>query len=207
MLASTLLLLAAVPAAPSEGHHLVDVGGRTSVKVRAEVEELAATLHEGGYGELNVLVADNADDAFARSVFDAWPIGHLETFDGALLVVTPRTAHVVLGDGFGRIAKAQVPQLVGKWIVPALQQGDVDTATATGTRAMLDLMVRFHRPTHDDEDGGINEQSVESRPPDDLPPPADTDLGRQLLVPLVLVAPLFLLLLGGAAVYFIARRR
>jgi uncharacterized membrane protein YgcG len=201
------LLLAAVPAPPFDGHPLVDVGGRISVKVRAEVEELAATIHEGGYGELNVLVVDTADDALARSVFDAWPIGHLEKLDGALLVVGTRSANVVLGDGFGRIAKAQAPQLVGKWIVPALQDGDVDTATATGTRAMLDLMVRFHRPTHDDDGGGINEQNVEPHPPGDLPPPADTDLGNALTVPLLLVAPLFLLLLGGAAVYFIARRR
>jgi hypothetical protein len=101
-----------------------------------------------------------------------------------------------------------VPQLIGKWIWPALRDGDVDTATATGTRAMLDLMVRFHRPTRDEDDGGgINEQAVEPRPPDDLPPPADTDLGHALLVPLGLVAPLFLLLLGGAVVYALARKR
>jgi hypothetical protein len=143
------LLLAAVPAPPAAGHHLVDVPGRISVKVR-----------------------------------------------------------VVLGDGFGRIAKAQVPQLIGKWIWPALRDGDVDTATATGTRAMLDLMVRFHRPTRDDDGGGgINEQTVEPRPPEDLPPPADTDLWHALLVPLGLVAPLFLLLLGGAVVYALARKR
>jgi uncharacterized membrane protein YgcG len=201
------LLLSVVPAPPAAGHHFVDTSGKLSTKVRDEIDELAETVHTGDYGELAVAVLDACDDAQAtgREIFDAWPVGHAEHYDGALLIICaaqPRAA-IVLGDGFGRFAKAQSPQVIGKWIAPSLREGDIDTAAATGTRAMLDLLVRYHRPAHDDAvEVGTERDSSEQTPT--LPSPEDPDLWHAFAVPTILGAPLLLMLLGG---WLLLRRR
>jgi uncharacterized membrane protein YgcG len=201
------LLLCAIPAPPATGHHFVDTSGKVSTKVRDEIDELAETVHSGDYGELAVAVLDACDDAqqTGREIFDAWPLGHAEHYDGALLIICaaqPKAA-IVLGDGFGRFAKAQSPQVIGKWIVPSLKEGDIDTAAATGTRAMLDLLVRYHRPTHDDAVDAGPEEAEDEGPPT-LPSPEDPDLWHAFAVPATLGAPLLLMILGG---WLLLRRR
>jgi uncharacterized membrane protein YgcG len=210
VLGAILSAAATVPAPPREGHFFVDETGRLSNAVRAEIDALAASVEQGGYGHLQILVTNGAADADARAreVFDAWPAGHAERFDGALLMIAvqQRQASIVLGDGFGRFAKAAAPQVVKKWIAPQLSEGDVDAATATGARAMLDLLVRYHRPSQE-PDSGEPPADDEEKPADALAPPTDADLSRSLIVPMMLIAPLGLLLLGGVLVYTFTRKR
>jgi uncharacterized membrane protein YgcG len=91
---------------PAEGHFIADPTDAVSAGAKGEVDELAATIHVGGFGELMVLVVQNTGKApiqkFAHEVFSTWPVGHAENVDGALLVLSlqDKKSALVLGDGY-----------------------------------------------------------------------------------------------------------
>jgi len=141
---------------PAEGHFIADATSTVSAAAKADVDELAATVHVGGFGELMVLVVDTTGktpvDKHALLVFSSWPVGHAENVDGALLVIAvkDKKAALVLGDGYGRIAAKETDALINDAVLPALRAGKLDDAVVGGARAVLRLLEKHHlRP-----DGG-----------------------------------------------------
>lgn len=141
------LLLAAGAEPPPEGHFIVDQTGQVSAQARADVDELALTVHAGGFGELMVLVVDSTRGEpplrFGTKVFSSWPVGHAENVDAAMLLacVKDRTAAVVLGDGFVGVSTKDLEAVV----VARLREGKLDDAVREGARAALRLLEAHHR--------------------------------------------------------------
>jgi uncharacterized protein len=149
----TLLLLIDPP---PEGHFVTDTTNSVSAATKAEVDELAATIHVGGFGELMVLVVDKtngvAPQKFAVNVFSNWPVGHAENVDGALLLiaVSEKKAALVLGDGYRGITQKQTDALLEQSVLPLLKAGKRDEAVLEGSRAVLKLLEKNHQA----RDGG-----------------------------------------------------
>ncbi len=143
------LLLTVDP--PPEGHFITDATGTVSAAAKAEVDELAATIHVGGFGELMVLVVETTGKTPAQkqavTVFSTWPVGHAENVDGALLLIAvkDKTAALVLGDGYGRIPAKERDELLAAAVTPALKAGKTDEAVTGGARAVLKLLEKYHR--------------------------------------------------------------
>ncbi len=137
---------------PAEGHFIADPGALVTPAAKAQVDELAATVHVGGFGELMVLVVDTtgktAIDKHATLVFSNWPVGHAENVDGALLVIAvkDKKAALVLGDGYGRISSKETDALISDQVLPALKAGKVDDAVVSGAKAVLRLLEKHHVP-------------------------------------------------------------
>jgi len=135
---------------PAEGHFITDATQTVSPAAKAQVDELAATVHVGGFGELMVLVVDTTGktpiDKHATLVFSTWPVGHAENVDGALLVIAvkDKKAALVLGDGYGRIAAKETDALVNDAVLPSLKAGKLDDAVVGGARAVLRLLEKHH---------------------------------------------------------------
>jgi uncharacterized protein len=148
------LLLLANP--PPEGHFITDTTGSVSAATKAEVDELAATIHAGGFGELMVLVVEKTNGVpaqkFAVNEFSHWPVGHAENVDGALLVivVNEKKAALVLGDGYRDLTSKQTDALLDQSVLPLLKAGKRDEAVLEGCRAVLKLLEKNHQS----RDGG-----------------------------------------------------
>lgn len=143
------LLLSIDP--PPEGHFIVDTTGSVSAPTKAEVDELAATIHVGGYGELMVLVVDKTNGVAPQKLgineFSHWPVGHAENVDGALLVIVvgEKKAALILGDGYRAIGQKQTDALLEQSVLPLLKAGKRDEAVLEGSRAVLKLLEKNHQ--------------------------------------------------------------
>ena len=140
-----LMVLAADPKPPGEGHFITDESEAVTPQAKADVDELAATVHVGGFGELAVLVVDSTGGVpaakFATKVFSSWPVGHAENIDGALLLVAvkDKASALVLGDGFVGVEVKEVEAQV----VARLKESTVDDAVRDGARSVLRLLERY----------------------------------------------------------------
>jgi uncharacterized protein len=141
---------------PPEGHFVADTTNSVSAQTKADVDELAATIHVGGFGELMVLVVDKTNGVppqkFAVNVFSNWPVGHAENVDGALLliVVNEKKAALVLGDGYRSITQKQTDALLDQAVLPLLKAGKLNDAVLGGAHAVLELLEKNHHA----RDGG-----------------------------------------------------
>lgn len=143
-----LMLLAADPKPPPEGRFIVDqTDGGVSSQAQADVDELAMTVHAGGFGELMVLVVESTGGVppakFATKVFSTWPVGHAENVDGALLVVARRdkACALVLGDSFVGLSTKELEEAV----VARLRDGKLDEAVRSGALGALRLLEAYRK--------------------------------------------------------------
>jgi uncharacterized membrane protein YgcG len=143
-----LMVLAADPQPPPEGRFIVDqTDGGISAQARADVDELALTVHAGGFGELMVLVVESTAGVpaakYGMKVFAAWPVGHAENVDGALLVLARRdkTCALVLGDSFVGLSTRAVEDAV----VAKLKDGKLDEAVRAGATGALRLLEGYRK--------------------------------------------------------------
>jgi len=143
-----LMLLAADPQPPPEGRFIVDqTDGGVSAQAKADVDELAMTIHAGGFGELMVLVVESTGGVpaakLATRVFSSWPVGHAENVDGALLLVArkDKTCALVLGDGFVGVSTKELEDAV----VAKVKEGKLDEAVRAGATGALRLLERYRK--------------------------------------------------------------
>jgi uncharacterized membrane protein YgcG len=144
VLGLTLVLLAADPQPPPEGHFIVDQTSSVSPQAKADVDELALTVHAGGFGELAVLVVDTTAGVparkFATKVFSTWPVGHAENVDGALLLlaVKDKACALVLGDGFVAVSTKELEVQCAARLKE--KEPKLDEAVRQGARSVLRLL-------------------------------------------------------------------
>lgn len=142
-----LLLAVAVPKPPPENHCAVDTTQSLGADTLAQLDELCATVHAGGFGEVAVLVVSTfgkgAPRAFAEQVFAQWPIGHAENHDAALVVaaLADRRAVVFLGDRYTAIGPQQLEALE-RGFARTLDAGPPSDALVALTRSVLRMLER-----------------------------------------------------------------
>ncbi len=123
-----------IPAAPPDGTYVLDELDWLTSKQEDGLNSMITRLDNDGVAEVAVVTLNNCGsdkEAFRKSLFDTWGIGHKDDNDGLLILVcwydgdtSRRSVEQLYGPGLKWILTSQLTdQTAQENFVPAFQQG------------------------------------------------------------------------------------
>jgi uncharacterized membrane protein YgcG len=123
-----------IPAAPAKGSYILDQLDWLSADQEANINSIIQRLDHDGPAEIAVVTLDNCGSdkqAFRKSLFDTWGIGHVDDNDGLLVLVcwyggdsSRRSVEQLYGPELKEILTSnQTGGTIQQYFVPAFQAG------------------------------------------------------------------------------------
>ncbi|MBS1798883.1 MAG: TPM domain-containing protein [Acidobacteria bacterium] len=153
-----IVLLLLVPVAPLVGEsvkslpaptgYVSDFAGVLSATTRQNLESLCTQVDRQAHAQIAVVTINSLDndqtiEEFATELEDKWGVGNKDD-RGVLmvLVMKPRKGRIEVGYGLeGILNDARVGD-IGRSMVPAINQGDYDTAVPQGVRQIAGIIAQ-----------------------------------------------------------------
>lgn len=85
-------------------------------------------------------------EAFATGLFNTWGVGDADRNDGIMLLVVPEDGEtrLELGAAYNQGYDVLAQDIVSRWLVPALRDGDYSDGIEAGMDAVVDRIARRH---------------------------------------------------------------
>jgi uncharacterized membrane protein YgcG len=123
-----------IPAAPPDGTYILDELDWLSSTQEDIINSTIKQLDHDGIAEIAVVILNDCGsdkEAFRKSLFDTWGIGHKDDNDGLLILVcwydgdaSHRSVEQLYGPGLNRMLTShKTDQIAQEKFVPAFQQG------------------------------------------------------------------------------------
>ena len=168
-----------IPAHPTEGGHILDELDWLTDEQEASINSIIRQLDNDGVAEIAVVALNDCGSdkqAFRKSLFDTWGIGHTDDDDGLLILVcwyegdpSRRSVEQLYGPGLnGTLTSKKTDQIVQENFVPAFDQGkpgdglvgmlrtyNVLLRTSKGSNNFFTPLVQFFKDLNDGIQAGL----------------------------------------------------
>ena len=132
---------------PAPTGYVNDFAGVLAPSVKQSVEDLCFQVDRQAHAQIAVVTVKTIDDdvsveEFATALEDKWKVGAKGTDRGVLILVSvsPRKYRIEVGYGLEGILNDAKVGDIGRAMVPALSQGDYNTAIPLGVRQIAQVI-------------------------------------------------------------------
>jgi uncharacterized protein len=148
-----------IPARPAEGHYVLDELDWLTGKQEADINAIVRELDNDGLTEIAVVTLDDCGsnkEAFRKSLFDTWGIGHRDDNDGLLILVcwyggdeSRRSVEQVYGPGLDRVlTSAKTDQIAQDEFVVGFRLGHPGNGLLSMVHSYDALLRESQSPTY-----------------------------------------------------------
>jgi uncharacterized protein len=132
----------------SYGGWVTDQAEILSEQAEEQLNQMITELEKKNGTEMAVVTVFNTQPAvspkvFATELFNYWGIGKAQTNNGVLFLVSTQERRIEIEIGYGLESLLTHDILIGiirEQIIPHYRQGDFDTGTLEGTKALISLL-------------------------------------------------------------------
>jgi uncharacterized protein len=144
---SAVLTAESVKTLPAPTSYVSDFAGVLSPSTKADLESLCTQVDRQAHAQIAVVTIKTLDDdqpidEFATALEEKWKVGAKGTDRGVLMLVVmnPRKYRIEVGYGLEGILNDAKVGDIGRTMVPALSQGDYNTAIPLGVRQISQVI-------------------------------------------------------------------
>jgi uncharacterized protein len=144
---SVILTAESVSALPAPAGYVSDFAGVLSPSTKLSLENLCTRVDRQAHAQIAVVTIKTLDndqsiDEFATALEDKWKVGPKGTDRGVLVLVVlnPRKYRIEVGYGLEGILNDAKVGDIGRAMVPALSQGDYNTAIPIGVQQIAQII-------------------------------------------------------------------
>ena len=159
---SVVLTAESVSTLPTPTGYVNDFAGVLSPSTKLNLENLCTQIDRQAHAQIAVVTIKTLDndqpiDEFATALEEKWKVGKKGTDRGVLMIVVmnPRTYRIEVGYGLEGILNDAKVGDIGRSMVPALSQGDYNTAIPLGVQKIAQIIaadagvtLNLNQPVH-----------------------------------------------------------
>jgi uncharacterized protein len=159
---SVVLTAESVSTLPAPTGYVNDFAGVLTPSIRVNLEDLCTQVDRQAHAQIAVVTVKTIDgdqpiEEFATALEDKWKVGAKGTDRGLLMLVVmnPRKYRIEVGYGLEGILNDAKVGDIGRMMVPALRQGDYNTAIPLGVQQIAQIIatdagvtLNLARPVH-----------------------------------------------------------